>query len=392
MKDKLKIVVYAICHNEAKFVERWMESMMEADEVVVLDTGSNDGTPDLLESLGAKVEVRRYAKWGSTAEYKRIMADGKERPWRFDWARNDSIDVAKRLVPDADVLVCTDLDEVMLPGWRKRLEAAWLAYERKNGVAPTTAQYEYVWNFRPDGSDGTKFLYEKVHTPTAGRWAHPVHEILNYDGVKKRMVRVDGMRLEHHADSKKSRGQYLHLLELSVDEDPADDRNMHYLGREYMFRRRYDDCIKTLRRHLSLPRATWRAERAASMRFIARCYGGKGDAARQEIWLRRAIMEEPTQREAALELAELMHAQKDYPALVRACEACLAVKERRMTYLTKPESWGFRPWDLYSIGLWYTGKRKEAIEANMEAMSYAPDEKRLKANDELMRKLMKEQG
>ena len=391
MENKLKIVVYAIAHNEAKFAKRWMDSMKEADEIVVLDTDSTDGTANLLRSLGAKVEVKRFAKWNTIAEYKRIVAAKKETPWRFDLSRNDSIDLAKRLVPDADVLVCTDLDEILLPGWRAKLEAAWLGYIREhNGVAPTTAQYEYVWNFKSDGSDGTKFWYEKVHTPNEGRWAHPVHEILDYSGVEKRIVRVDGMRLEHHADPTKSRGQYLHLLELSVDECPNDDRNMHYLGREYMFYRRWDDCIKTLKRHLSLPSATWRAERAASMRFIAKCYGEKSDALRQEIWLRRAVTEEPTQREAALELAELMHTQKDWPALVRACEACLAVKERRMSYLTKAECWGYRPWDLYSIGLWYTGQRKKAIEANMEAMSYAPDDKRLKDNDEIMRKLMKE--
>ena len=385
----LKIVVYAICHNEAKFVKRWMDSMKEADEVVVLDTGSTDETVSLLSSYGAKVETKRYAKWRTVSEYKKIVVDKKETPWRFDWARNDSIDLAKRLVPDADVLVCTDLDEILLPGWREKLEKAWIGYIKQNGYPPTTAQYEYVWNFKPDGSDGTKFWYEKIHTPTQGRWTHPVHEILSYNG-SKRMVRVDGMRLEHHADPTKSRGQYLHMLELSVDECPWDDRNMHYLGREYMFYHRWDDCIKTLKRHLSLPRAQWRAERAASMRFIAKCYGEKKDPLRQEIWLRRAVIEEPTQREAALELAELMYTQRDYPALVRACEACLSVKERKLSYLTKAECWSFRPWDLYSIGLWYTGKRKEAIEANMEAMSYAPNDKRLKANDELMRKLMKE--
>ena len=385
---RLKIAVYAIAHNESKFVKRWMDSMNEADAVVVLDTGSTDGTPDALRLLGAKVETKRYAKWNTVAEYKSIVAGGKETPWRFDWARNDSMDLAKRLVPDADILVCTDLDEVLLPGWRAKLEAAWLAYRDANGVWPTTGQYEYVWNFNADGSDGTKFLYEKVHAPDAGRWAHPVHEILDYGGTQKRMVRVEGMRLEHHADPAKSRGQYLHLLELSVDEDPADDRNMHYLGREYMFYRRWDDCIKTLKRHLRLPRATWRAERAASMRFIARCYGEKKDALRRELWLRRAIMEEPTQREAALELAELMHSQKDWPALVRVCEFCLAIKERRLSYLTKAECWGFRPHDLYSIGLWYTGRREEAVKANKVAMSLAPDEKRLRDNDAIMRRLM----
>ena len=51
----MKIVVYAIAKNEAQFVRRWMESMSEADEIVVLDTGSTDETPELLRALGAKV-------------------------------------------------------------------------------------------------------------------------------------------------------------------------------------------------------------------------------------------------------------------------------------------------------------------------------------------------
>lgn len=386
---KLKVVVYAIAHNEGKFVDRWMASMNEADAVVVLDTGSTDGTPDKLRALGAKVETTRYAKWRTIAEYRRIEADGREPPWRFDRARNDSIDLAMRIVPDADILVCTDPDEVLLPGWREKLEAAWNRYAGEFGVSPTTAQYEYVWNFRPDGSDGTKFWYEKVHAAKAcARWSHPVHEVLDYGSAEKRMVKVEGMRLEHHADPTKSRGQYLQLLELSVAEAPDDDRNTHYLGREYMFRGRWDDAIRMLNRHLLLPRATWKAERAASMRYIARCYGEKGDRAMQEAYLWRAVNEEPHQREAALELAELANDKKDWPLLVAACERCLAVKERRMSYLTKAEAWGARPWDLYSVGLWYTGRREAAVRANEAAMKLAPGDARLKANDEMMRRLL----
>jgi glycosyltransferase involved in cell wall biosynthesis len=109
-KPRRKVVVYAICRNEEKFVSRWMDSMKEADEIVVLDTGSRDGTVEKLRSLGAKVETKKYAAWNTVADYRRIIAEGKEPPWRFDSARNDSIDLALRLVPDADVLVCTDLD------------------------------------------------------------------------------------------------------------------------------------------------------------------------------------------------------------------------------------------------------------------------------------------
>jgi hypothetical protein len=44
-----KICVYAICKNELKFVEQWLENMSEADYIVVLDTGSSDGTFEKLQ-------------------------------------------------------------------------------------------------------------------------------------------------------------------------------------------------------------------------------------------------------------------------------------------------------------------------------------------------------
>ena len=100
---KWKVCVYAICKNEAKFVRRWMDSMREADWVVVLDTGSDDDTPQMLRELGAQVTEEVIS------------------PWRFDVARNRSLE----LVPEeADICVCTDLDEVFRPGWRAALEAA----------------------------------------------------------------------------------------------------------------------------------------------------------------------------------------------------------------------------------------------------------------------------
>ena len=59
---KYKVCVYAICKNEAKFARRWMESMREADWVCALDTGSTDGTPELLERLGAIVAEKTIYK------------------------------------------------------------------------------------------------------------------------------------------------------------------------------------------------------------------------------------------------------------------------------------------------------------------------------------------
>ena len=95
--------------------------------------------------------------------------------WKRGWspggltrARNRSLE----LVPeDADICVCTDLDEVFHPGWRAALEAAWT-----DGT--TQAVYRYTWNFNADGSEGTVFCIEKIHARRGYRWTHPVHEVL----------------------------------------------------------------------------------------------------------------------------------------------------------------------------------------------------------------------
>ena len=154
----MKIVVYAIAKNEGFFVDRWMDSMSEADQVVVLDTGSDDGTAERLRARGAQVTVERIV------------------PWRFDRARNRSLE----LVPeDADVCVCTDLDEVFHPGWRSALERAWTPGTRQ-------ASYRYTWSFQPDGSEGVVFWQEKIHARRGFRWVHPVHEVLEWVGEGER--------------------------------------------------------------------------------------------------------------------------------------------------------------------------------------------------------------
>ena len=74
----MKIYVYAICKNESKFVNRFMDSVADADGVYVLDTGSTDGSAEMLRERGAVVKTEIIS------------------PFRFDSARNKSL----ALVPD----------------------------------------------------------------------------------------------------------------------------------------------------------------------------------------------------------------------------------------------------------------------------------------------------
>lgn len=349
----MKVYVYAICKNESKFARRWMESMSEADGVYVLDTGSEDDTVQLLRGLGAVVEVEVF------------------KPWRFDYARNRSLE----LVPeDADVCVCTDLDELFHPGWRALLEQNWTTDTDR-------AAYRYTWNFNPDGSEGFVFWLNNMHTRHGWRWTHPVHEVLERtDGALTHQIYIEGIQLDHRADDTKPRSQYLPLLEMSVAECPDDDRNMHYLGREYLFNKKWQACIDTLKRHLSMPKAIWPDERCASMRFIARAEVELGHAREAEQWLLRACAEAPYLREPWLDYARLLYLQNNFYGMVFLAQRALEIAERPRSYVCEADAWGFLPYDLLSLGLFYTGQKERALEAAREALRLAPYVERLKNN------------
>ena len=354
----MKIVVYAICKNEAQFVQRWMDSMSEADQVFVLDTGSTDKTVELLRARGATVVTEVIY------------------PWRFDIARNRALE----LVPeDADICVCTDLDEVFHPGWRQSLEAAWL---------PGTGQarYRYTWSFHPDGSEGVVFWPEKIHCRHGYRWVHPVHEVLQWEGpgFPGPMVTAVGVQLDHHPDPEKSRGQYLPLLELSVQEEPDDDRNVHYLGREYMFYKRWDDCIATLKHHLAMPTATWADERAASMRYIARAYLYKGEPEQARNWLFQAIAQAPHLREPWVEMAQMLYEQEDWDGVLYFTGCALAITVRPDSYICEAEPWGPLPHDLRCQAYFHTGRTALALEEARKALALSPDDQRLAGNVALL--------
>ena len=57
----MKICVYAIAKNESKFIDRWYNSVKEADYICVLDTGSTD---DTFEKLKSKKIITKQSQWG----------------------------------------------------------------------------------------------------------------------------------------------------------------------------------------------------------------------------------------------------------------------------------------------------------------------------------------
>lgn len=351
----MKIVVYAISKNEEKFVDRWVNSMKEADAIYVLDTGSTDNTVKMLKNNNVNVVVKEI------------------NPWRFDEARNASLDI----IPDEfDIYVCTDLDEVLLPGWRKKLEENW----KKN---TTRAKYTYNWKLDDNNNPIISFYSDKIHIRKNYIWSHPVHEVLQYNGIENYVV-IDDLILNHYPDIYKSRASYLPLLELSVKENPNDDRNMHYLGREYMYYEKWNECIDTLIKHLNLPTALWKDERCASMRFIARSYKNLNRIEEARMWLKKAINETPYLRDPWVELGFLEYENNNFNEAIFYLEEALKIKTHEKTYINEIFTWNETPYDVLAICYFNISNFKKSLENINLALAINPNDDRLIKNKKII--------
>jgi glycosyltransferase involved in cell wall biosynthesis len=347
MENKMKVAVYTIALNEQQFVADWYNSAKEADYLLIADTGSTDQTVAMAKFLGIKV-IELAVK-----------------PWRFDDARNVSLSC---LPDDIDYCIALDMDEVLLPGWRKELEKAF-----KKGA--TRPRYQYTWNWKEDGTPGLQYGGDKIHSRFGYRWKHPVHEVLTAYGDFKEKQEWVGLEIHHHADNTKPRSQYLPLLKQAVKEDPSDDRNAFYYARELYFYNQYEEAKEEFKRHLSLPRAIWPPERAASMRYLA-----KIDKENAKDWLLKAIAEAPGRREALVEMANWGYQHKQWDICLEYAEKALAIIEKPLDYLCEEFAWGFLPYDLAALAHYHLGDKTKAEEYGKKALELDPTNERLERN------------
>jgi glycosyltransferase involved in cell wall biosynthesis len=102
----MTLSVIIITKNEAAVIERCLQSVAWADEIILFDTDSGDGTPELARALGAK--VHSAADWpGFGAQKNRALA-----------------------LATGDYVLSIDADEWVTPELRAEIEKALAAPDR----------------------------------------------------------------------------------------------------------------------------------------------------------------------------------------------------------------------------------------------------------------------
>lgn len=272
---------------------------------------------------------------------------------------------------DFDICVSLDLDEVMRPGWKENILKVW-------NDNTTRLHYTYNWLIENNVAK-ISFYSDKIHKRKGAFWVNPVHEIVKFHEPET-IVTTDDVIIDHYPDKNKSRKSYLPLLELSIKEDPQNDRNMHYLGREYMYYGKWNDAIDTLIKHLKMKSATWSDERCASMRFIARCYKNLQRYDEALMWLEKAIKEAPYLRDPYAEIALLYYSLEDYKMVIYYANKALEINYNPKTYINEIFSYDETLNDILSISYYYENDLNNAIKNANIALEINPNNERIKEN------------
>ena len=344
----MRVAVVSIMKNEEKHVERWFNSAKDADALYILDTGSTDDSVAIAKKLGINTFVASIE------------------PFHFANARNMLLDM---LPDDIDWIINLDLDEVLVAGWREALESV------PNDGSITRPRYNYTWNWNEDGTPGLQYSGDKIVRRHSHRWKGACHEVnVVQPGYEEKQI-FCGVKIEHYADNTKSRGSYLALLALDVEEDPHNDRNRYYYARELFYRGQFEEAIKQFKHHLSMPEARWDAERAWSMRFLAKLI-----PAERESWLLKACAEYSRGREPWTDLAQFYYDKQNFAGCFFAAGKALSISDKEGLYLNEADSWGWKPHDLYALGAYNVGSYEMAYMHGLKALRLNPTDKRLQDN------------
>lgn len=86
-----KISVVIIAKNETANIERCLKSVQWADEIVVVDSGSTDGTLEICRKYGCRVI---HSEWLGFGKFKQLAVNSAGNDWIF------SIDADEEVTPD----------------------------------------------------------------------------------------------------------------------------------------------------------------------------------------------------------------------------------------------------------------------------------------------------
>ena len=231
------ISVSMIVRDEEEMLERALFSVIGADEIVILDTGSTDRTPQIAKKYTDKYIFGEY-KWNDN----------------YAEARNESL---KRCTGDWILII--DADEQLETGGIQKIRAL------IENLPPETRAigFKTMSESRRLMHRSVRLFRNNIGIVWHG-WAH------NYLSERAQLQADIVLRYGYSPAHVKDPDRTFRILSKYIAENPGAGRERFYLAREYWYKKEYKEALRHYK--LYLEKATWLPEIAEAWMQAARCY------------------------------------------------------------------------------------------------------------------------
>lgn len=278
-----KISVVMIVKNEEKVLARCLETVKDADEIIVCDTGSIDNTIEVAKRFTDKVyndytweqsfaKARNHAKSKATGDW--ILSIDADEQLEVDFAKvRETIRIAEeRGALAVNIKLVADNTET-------------------TGNIKEKLKKTEQWHWYPR-------IFKNV---PAVWWEGAVHNHISVQGIDdtQDIEIVYGYSPAHTLDPDRS----IRIMEKEVTERDDAVRETFYLGREYYYRNRFQDCVATLGKYVQ--KSDYMPEKADAFLIMSMAYFQMGQNEDAKDACLQAIKTNPDFKEAILFMATL---------------------------------------------------------------------------------------
>jgi glycosyltransferase involved in cell wall biosynthesis len=246
--------ICVVAKNEAQCMGKFMEALqpfvLAGGDVVVVDTGSTDGTPTIARLGGAKVtEVGdRFMLTISPKLAREIneeyIVDGEEpiiygglKLFNYGEARNFAASLAEN-----DEIFVIDPDEIVI-----NMDINTICRYIDEGAA----KISIWWN---DYRVNVPYYFDaRWYNRKQAKWVGAMHEDIVTPGkVEITVAPKEVLFVEHRPVGNPNRANYLAGMAHSLYLDQSRERQTHWFARELMFGKRYKSAIRLFVKHVQM--------------------------------------------------------------------------------------------------------------------------------------------
>ena len=353
-----EISLCMIVKNEEKVLGRCLESAKElADEIVIVDTGSEDRTREIAGSYTSLVY---------------------EIPWRdnFSQARNFSFSMATK-----EYCMWLDADDVISEENRRKL----LEYKGKMDGTEDVVMIKYTAGFDEAGRPSFTYYRERILRNREDlRWKGRVHEAVEPRG---NVVYWDAA-IFHRKEGPGEPGRNLRIYEkMRAAGEVFGPRELFYYGRELMYGGRTAEAVKVLEEFLEREDG-WtenRIEACENLDFCFRSLGKREEGLRA---LLRSLEYGNPRAEICCGIGQHFMEREDWETAAFWYEAALGSGRRDTAGgFVSEDCHGYIPHMQLCVCCDRMGKQREAYRHHLEAKRLRPESDQVKYNEEYFRRL-----